>query len=161
MPYPVSLLDFLCTGEFPPLRRGMTSDVVIETLGEPDHRCYCDGPNGEPTTWTYEKLGVYLNPNDLCVSHYGMVFFDSSPKRPVLPWTGKLFEVDPWIITAETSFSDLKSAFTDKQLTFREGIPEPPTDRYVELPAGVTLWFAPRVDGELRLNFLFSYGQVA
>lgn len=57
----VDLLHFLKTGEFGPVRLGMSGEEVISALGEPDCRTRAVNREKAPSIWLYDPFELYFD----------------------------------------------------------------------------------------------------
>ena len=132
----VSMLAFLRTGEFGPIKLGISRAELQDCLGEPENWGPSPRAKHNADIWKYGDIEFYFNDSS---STLWMIFFDDAgPFRG-----GKAIKLDPWIFHGGLLAADALKSFTAAALLY-ERIHETlddDTERY-RVGAGVELIFA-------------------
>lgn len=102
----VSLKEFIRTGEFGPVRLGMTREAVVAALGPPASRGPASRTGLPPGIDQYGDIEFHFDEHDgtLWLIHLEEL------ARIRVPRGGDGFELDPWIIQADLTAEALEAA---------------------------------------------------
>lgn len=134
----VSLLDWLRTGRFGPLRLGMTRAQVGAILGPLDDHSGRAPMGRLPSIWKYGDIEFHFGDGgQLCAIHTDTFL--------AAPSGGRAIALDPWILRARVQRAKVEQALTDLGIPF-ERAPWPFDDNTTRIRVGpcVELGFVDR-----------------
>ncbi len=138
----VSMLDFLQTGIFGPVRFGMTREELQAALGPPDMigASNYKFQKGRPGFFTYGVFEFHFD-FDLPIEPLCLIFVDELQEHPKLHG-GAAFSVDPWILAADLTADTLVKELRRLGTVVEAGPCEPePDDVCVTTGPGVRVVF--------------------
>jgi len=88
----INLLESMRTGEFGPLRLGMTRQQLLKIIGEPDCRPEPANRDDAPNIWVYDPIELYFDAGS--GERLEAIFVDHLEEMSGC----RHFEIDPWIL---------------------------------------------------------------
>ena len=132
MPVYIALDDAIKSGEFGPVRLGMTKPEVKRALGAPDDEMIRSRRQRESPGWRYGDIEIFFAPPDWTVE---CVFADNFD---VLDG-GTRLHIDSGKVRGAMSWAEVVNTLEDLGVAFSE-VPAPsPGDRWLRTASGVTL----------------------
>ncbi len=128
----VSMLEFLRTGLWGPIRLQMTRSQVQASIGPPD----VVSVKREPAIWKYGDVEFHFVQAALVLIH-----IDHFDPASGLPRTGERMRLDPWVIRQGIAQSALEPHLQAQQLPFREVQRVEPNVAVLRVGAGIQLYF--------------------
>ena len=151
----VSLLDWLRTGCFGPLRLGQTRAAVALFLGPPDDVGGTSRRYRRPTIWKYGDFELYFSPGGDALSGIQTDTF-------TMPHGGPHVQIDPWHLRNGVAQQTIAKALISAGITYRSTAP-PHLSGTTQLTtsSGVWLHFAAESIDTRETGGLCAMGQSA
>ncbi len=151
----ISLLDWLRTGCFGPLRFGQTRAAVALCLGPPDDVGGTSRKYRRPTIWRYGAFELYFSPGGDALRG---ILADTS----TIPHGGPHLQIDPWQLRHGIAQQTIEEALTSAGIAYRHAVPLHLTDTtQITTAAGVWLNFEAEAVHTDETGGLYAMGRSA
>ncbi len=151
----ISLLDWLRTGFFGPLRFGQTRAEIALLLGQPDDVGGTSRKYRRPTIWKYGDFELYFWPGGDALSGIQSDTFN-------VPHGGPRIQLDPWQLRGGIAQHTIEEAFTSAGIAYHiAASPHLAGTTQIITTSGVWLNFEAQSVDASETPALYAIGQSA
>ncbi|MEM6782543.1 MAG: hypothetical protein AAF624_02280 [Bacteroidota bacterium] len=135
----ISLLRFLKTGSYGPVRLGQTREQVRSHLGEPDDKGGVSRKYRRPTVWKYGDVQLFWPEREERLK--AIVFYAFHAPSGEIPSGGKSIDLRPGLLRGGVAIYEALHVLDEAGIASREVDHWLDTHRVLETPPGVQLLF--------------------